>query len=151
MPGQLALWGSQAMRHLGAPIALLLFLAQPLLSIAVAQDSLRAVSASSLSAGSKFTEKSGAELFSNICQGCHMPEGKGAAGAGLYPSLENDKNLEAAGYAIHVVVNGQRAMPPVGNLMSDEQVAAVVNYVRSHFGNAYRDEVTAMDIKDARP
>ncbi len=28
-------------------------------------------------------------------------------------------------------------MPPVGSMMSDEQVADVVNYVRTHFGNSY--------------
>jgi mono/diheme cytochrome c family protein len=35
--------------------------------------------------------------------------------------------------------------------MSDEQVAAVVNYVRTHFGNSYQDAVTAEDAKAARP
>ena len=29
-------------------------------------------------------------------------------------------------------------MPPFGRLMTDEQVAAVVNYIRTHFGNDYR-------------
>jgi mono/diheme cytochrome c family protein len=28
-------------------------------------------------------------------------------------------------------------MAPFGALLDDEQVAAVVNYVRSHFGNSY--------------
>ena len=43
-----------------------------------------------------------------------MPDGKGAAGAGNYPSLSNNANLEAGGYPVYVVVRGQRAMPPVG-------------------------------------
>jgi mono/diheme cytochrome c family protein len=30
--------------------------------------------------------------------------------------------------------------------LSDAQVADVVNYVRSHFGNAYKDRVTASDV-----
>ena len=30
-------------------------------------------------------------------------------------------------------------MPPIGGMMSDAQVADVVNYVRTHFGNAYPD------------
>ena len=42
-------------------------------------------------------------------------------------------------------------MPPVGAMMSDAQVAAVVNYVRTHFGNAYRDTVSANDVKRVRP
>jgi mono/diheme cytochrome c family protein len=42
-------------------------------------------------------------------------------------------------------------MPPVGAMMSDDQVAAVVNYVRTHFGNQYQDTVTAEDVKRVRP
>jgi mono/diheme cytochrome c family protein len=40
---------------------------------------------------------------------------------------------------LDVVVNGKRAMPPLGDMMNDDQVAAVVNYVRTHFSNNYRD------------
>ena len=42
-------------------------------------------------------------------------------------------------------------MPPVGQMMSDQQAADVINYVRTHFGNEYRDEVSAADVKAARP
>jgi mono/diheme cytochrome c family protein len=104
-----------------------------------------------LSPGSRFSESSGAELFAGICQGCHMSDGKGATGAGNYPSLANDKNLEAKGYPLYVVVRGQRAMPPIGSVMSDDQVAEVVNYLRTHFGNRYQDAVTAEDVKTIRP
>jgi mono/diheme cytochrome c family protein len=104
-----------------------------------------------LSSGFRFTEMSGEELFASACQGCHMPDGKGAVGAGSYPSLAKDSNLEAGGYPVTVIVRGQRAMPAVGAMMSDAQVAAVVNYVRSHFGNQYQDAVTADDVKLARP
>ena len=71
--------------------------------------------------------------------------------AGTYPSLAVDKNLEASGYPLSIVVNGQRAMPPVGQLMNDDQVAAVVNYVRTHFGNHYDDAVTKDEVKAIRP
>jgi mono/diheme cytochrome c family protein len=103
-----------------------------------------------LSPGFRFIETGGEQLFGNACQACHMSDAKGAAGAGTYPSLAGDRNLEAGGYAIAVVVNGQRGMPPVGALMSDEQVAAVVNYLRTHFDNSYQDAVTAADVKTAR-
>lgn len=104
-----------------------------------------------LSSGFRFTELSGEELFASACQACHMPDGKGAVGAGSYPSLAKDSNLEAGSYPVTVVVRGQRAMPAVGAMMSDAQVAAVVNYVRTHFDNQYRDAVTADDVKLARP
>jgi mono/diheme cytochrome c family protein len=105
----------------------------------------------SLSAGYRFSETSGEELFSSVCQGCHMPDGHGAAGAGNYPSLAHDKSLEASGYPVYVVLRGQKAMPPVGAMMSNGQVAAVVNYVRTHFGNSYPDAVTIEDVRQARP
>jgi mono/diheme cytochrome c family protein len=35
-------------------------------------------------------------------------------------------------------------------LMTDDQVAAVVNYIRTHFGNDYSVPVTAEDVKKAR-
>ncbi len=103
------------------------------------------------SPGFRFTEATGEELFASACQGCHMSDGKGAIGAAAYPSLVQDSNLAAGGYPLYVVVRGQRAMPPVGAMMSDAQVAAVVNYVRTHFGNQYQDAVSADDVKRVRP
>jgi mono/diheme cytochrome c family protein len=102
------------------------------------------------SSGYRFVEMTGEELFANVCQGCHMPDAAGATGAGAYPSLAGNSNLEAAGYPIHLVVNGRRGMPPFGDMMTDGQVAAVVNYLRTHFGNSYQDAVTARDVRDAR-
>lgn len=106
--------------------------------------------ARTFSSGYTFVETSGEELFANICQGCHMPDAMGATGAGTYPSLASNPNLEAGGYPTYLVVHGRRAMPPFGDMLSDDQIAAVVNYVRTHFGNNFRDAVTAGDVKDAR-
>ncbi|TWB73375.1 cbb3-type cytochrome c oxidase subunit III [Nitrospirillum amazonense] len=97
-----------------------------------------------------FGQKDGAALYQAICQGCHMPDAKGATGAGTYPALAGNPNLEAAGYPVAMVVHGQKAMPPIGEFLDDDQVAAVVNYVRTHFGNHYTDAVTAADVKAAR-
>jgi mono/diheme cytochrome c family protein len=122
----------------------------PVSDVAPAQSAGLLVSEPALSAGFGFAEKSGEQLFSSVCRGCHMSDGKGATGAGTYPSLASDRNLEAGGYAIDVVVNGQRGMPPFGSMMNNEQVAAIVNYLRTHFDNDYRDDVTADDVKAAR-
>jgi cytochrome c5 len=114
------------------------------------KDGSQAPGGGMFSPGPAFAEQSGESLFANICQGCHMQDGRGATGAGSFPSLVDDRNLQSAGYAVHVVVNGLRAMPPIGSAMSDAQTAAVVNYVRTHFGNAYQDAVTADDVKAVR-
>jgi mono/diheme cytochrome c family protein len=124
--------------------------ALPVSCMAQAQSTGRLASEPAFSAGFGFVEKSGEQLFAGVCRGCHMSDGKGAAGAGTYPSLAGDKNLEASGYPVHVVVNGQRGMPAFGSMMSNDQVAAVVNYLRTHFGNDYRDAVTADDVKAVR-
>jgi mono/diheme cytochrome c family protein len=121
-----------------------------LLSSAAAQSTGPSAAGPALSAGFGFAEKSGEQLFAGVCRGCHMSDGKGAAGAGTYPSLAGDRNLEARGYPVQVVVNGQRGMPPFGSMMSNDQVAAVVNYLRTHFDNGYRDEVTADEVKAVR-
>jgi len=102
------------------------------------------------SSGYRFVEMSGEELYNNVCRGCHMSDAGGATGADSYPSLAANSNLESSGYPITLVVHGRRAMPPFGGMMSDAQVAAVVNYVRTHFGNNYRDMVTAQDVSEAR-
>ena len=107
-------------------------------------------SAPALSPGFRFFEKSGEELFVNVCRGCHMSDARGAAGAGTYPSLAGNGKLAASGYPVAVVVNGQRGMPAFGSMMSDDQVAAVVNYLRTHFGNDYKDAVTAADVRAVR-
>jgi mono/diheme cytochrome c family protein len=99
----------------------------------------------------RFTAQTGEALYADICQGCHMPEGVGAVGAGAYPALARNPRLASAGYPLLLVIKGRNGMPPLGDLLTDEQVAAVINYVRSHFGNAFADEVTAADARAARP
>jgi mono/diheme cytochrome c family protein len=41
-------------------------------------------------------------------------------------------------------------MPAFGPLLSDQQIADVVNYVRGNFGNKYKDKVTQADVKAQR-
>lgn len=98
-----------------------------------------------------FKEQGGEALYKNICQGCHLPNAQGAVGAGAYPALAKNPKLEVSGYPIAVVVNGQKAMPAFGGMLTDQQVADVVNYVRTHFGNNFKDKVTAADVKTVRP
>jgi mono/diheme cytochrome c family protein len=100
--------------------------------------------------GGMFSQQSGEEIYKGICQGCHMPDAKGAIGAGAYPALAKDANLETAGYPVGVVVKGQKAMPAFAEYFTDEQIANVVNYVRTHFGNKYRDKVKPEDVKIMR-
>ena len=103
-----------------------------------------------LSPGFRFSETTGEAIYSNACQACHMSKGEGAVGAGRYPALAKNANLGTSGYVVSVVLGGSKAMPPMGKLMTNEQVAAVVNYVRTHFGNTYADAVSASDVQSVR-
>lgn len=138
----------RANAKLGSNFATVISAALALSFAARAQDV--APASPPMSTGFRFFEKSGEELFANVCRGCHMSDARGATGAGTYPSLVADRNLEASGYPVAVVVNGQRGMPAFGAMMSDDQVAAVVNYLRTHFGNSYKDAVTAEDVRAVR-
>ena len=106
---------------------------------------------SSFMSSRRFMQRDGEVIYRTVCQSCHMAAAEGAVGAGAYPALANDPKLAAAGYSVLVVVNGSKDMPPFGALLDDEQVAAVVNYVRSHFGNSYPDIVSPVDVKSPRP
>ena len=112
---------------------------------ALAQEGQR-----TFSSGYRFVEMSGEELYNNVCRACHMRDAEGATGAGTYPSLAANPNLELPGYPVTMVIRGRRAMPPFGDMMNDAQIAAVVNYLRTHFGNNYTDVVTTQDVSDAR-
>ena len=95
-------------------------------------------------------QQGGEAIFKGVCQGCHMPNAQGAVGAGIYPALANNAKLEVAGYPVSVIIHGQKAMPAFGQAFDDKQIADVVNYIRSHFGNDYKDSVTPEDVRSAR-
>jgi mono/diheme cytochrome c family protein len=103
-----------------------------------------------MSRGWKFDEQGGEDLFGHVCAGCHQPDAKGAIGAAAYPPLAADQKLASTDFLLGVLLDGLRGMPPLGSMMSDEQVADVVNYVRTHFGNSYADALSAADVAAAR-
>ena len=69
----------------------------------------------------------------------------------LVDRLAGDRKLASKAYPALIVVRGQKAMPEFGTGLSDIQVAAVVNYVRTHLGNDYRDVMTTEEVKPLRP
>jgi mono/diheme cytochrome c family protein len=136
------------MTHIARPLGLLAALS--LVALATAPSAFADSAGVTFSQGDKFTEKTGEALYANVCAACHMDKGQGAVGAGHYPALAKNENLESAGYPATILLHGLNSMPPVGQMMSDDQIAAVVNYVRTNFGNDYKDAMTAQDVKDLR-
>ena len=104
-----------------------------------------------------FGSTDGRQIFEHICQGCHMPDAGGAVGAGHYPALARDTTLVSRQYMALTILKGRRNMPAFGAkhaigfagppaTLSNAQIAAVVNYVRSNFGNHYKDAITAAEV-----
>ncbi|NIJ06499.1 mono/diheme cytochrome c family protein [Sphingomonas vulcanisoli] len=98
---------------------------------------------------SGYSWKTGPEIYTHVCQGCHMPDGKGATGAGMYPALAGNRKLASPLYPVLVMLKGQKAMPSFSDL-TDDQIAAVANYVRGNFGNSFPGTVTAEQVKALR-
>ena len=131
----------------GVMLMALVMVAAKVSAQAVAQDAPRTFT---FSPGYRFTETGGEALYNATCAGCHMPDGKGAQGAGHYPALADNPAVEAAPYVILNVLHGRKGMPRFGDAMSDDQVAAVVNYTRTHFGNRFAGDVTPSQVRSLR-
>jgi mono/diheme cytochrome c family protein len=105
----------------------------------------------------------GEAIFHAICQGCHMPDAKGASGAGSYPALTGNPKLASPEYMAAVILFGRHDMPsfvtrpPDPNnffqnaTLTDAQIAEVINYVRTHFGNHYVNGITAAQVAAMHP
>jgi mono/diheme cytochrome c family protein len=121
-----------------------------------------ALTASAMADSPMFTSRaaigslSGEQIYDHICQGCHMAGAQGAVGAGAYPKLAANKKFVSWEFVALTVLNGRNGMPPFGRPanqepsrvthLTDAQIADVVNYVRSHFENKYKTNVTASQV-----
>jgi mono/diheme cytochrome c family protein len=91
--------------------------------------------------------KTGGQIYADECAGCHGGSGKGAPD--LFPSLANSAAVKQADPTslLRVVLRGARnggtaaaptasAMPAFAWVLKDDQVAAVLTYIRNSWGNA---------------
>ena len=97
-----------------------------------------------------FTGDSGEALYVQACQSCHMPEGRGAEGAGAYPALADNERVTSTPYLTSLILNGRGGMPGFGHYLDDQQIAMLVNYVRGDL-NGVENDVQPQEIKDLRP
>lgn len=90
--------------------------------------------------------KTGEEVYRTYCQACHMADAKGAVGAGRFPALANNERLGTTAYAAYIVANGKGGMPWFKDALSKDQAQAVLTYLRTHYGNNFKEPVTAEDV-----
>ena len=104
--------------------------------------------------------KKGAQIYADECSGCHKPDGSGIPA--LFPTLKGASAVQQADATslLHVVLRGAQSagtakgptassMPQFSWILSDDQVAAVVTYIRNAWGNS-APAVSAGDVHKAR-
>lgn len=102
----------------------------------------------------------GKAVYENVCALCHNPDGAGKPNqappiAGSEWALGNPNRMiriPLAGLTGPVQVKGQEwnlSMPAMGAALSDEDLAAVLTYMRKSFGNN-ASEITPDQVKKVR-
>src|SRR6185436_19609600 len=79
----------------------------------------------------------GSEVYKNICQGCHQPDGRGQER--VAPSLiGSELALAPAEVTARILLNGKEGsvglMPPVGSTLNDDKIASLLTYIRREWG-----------------
>jgi cytochrome c6 len=78
--------------------------------------------------------QSGEAMFMENCSACHQATGLGIPGA--FPALKGDKIvLGPAPEMATLVLNGTGGMPTFKGELTDNQLSAILTYVRSAWGN----------------
>jgi cytochrome c6 len=96
----------------------------------------------------------GKMLFAKNCAACHLANGRGIAGA--FPALAaNDFVKGSAVDVATVLLKGRGGMPDFSGSLGDGDIALVLSYVRSSWGNQaaplQEDEVAAVRAALQRP
>ncbi|MDE3067002.1 MAG: c-type cytochrome, partial [Verrucomicrobiota bacterium] len=102
----------------------------------------------------------GRAVYDNVCSACHSEDGLGkpaqapplAGSEWVAGDIQKLAHVPLAGLSGSIEVKGRTwslSMPPMGAALSDAQLAAVLSYIRSSWGNK-SDAVTADQIKAVR-
>lgn len=101
----------------------------------------------------------GSEIYGTACAMCHQPAGQGMPPA--FPALAGNDYLANLDSLVGTIRDGREAMPPF-SYFSDEELAAVITYIRNSWGNDFggvsvdevallstdQDEVTRLSVWD---
>jgi cytochrome c oxidase cbb3-type subunit 2 len=120
----------------------------------------RSKEANALAAAATQGSAKGKQLFSTNCSACHQETGEGLPGA--FPALKGNTAVNDANPATHIhavlfglagaTVDGvkyESEMPEFGSTLSDADIADIINYERSSWGN-HGKHVTAQDVAAER-
>jgi mono/diheme cytochrome c family protein len=105
-----------------------------------------------LSAAEQQRFEAGREIYRNICQACHQPDGRGLARVAP-PLIDSVLALAPAEITARILLNGKQGpvglMPPIGATLTNDQIASVLTYVRREWGQA-GDPVDSSTVEGVR-
>lgn len=89
-------------------------------------------------------------IFANVCASCHQPGGEGVEGA--FPALAGNPivTLEDPTVVTQVVLYGRGGMPRFNTAYDDEDIAAVVSYIRGGLAENDADPITPEFVAELR-
>jgi mono/diheme cytochrome c family protein len=93
----------------------------------------------------------GARQYAATCSGCHQATGTGLPGVAK-PLVGSALALGPPERVIRILLHGKEGtmlMPPLGKTLTDDQIAAVLTYVRRSWGNA-ASPIDAATVKEIR-
>lgn len=106
------------------------------------------------------TGRTGEQVYTQVCVTCHQANGEGMTG--VYPPLAGSEWMAKSNETlIKIVLHGlmgeievkgakyNNVMSPWGSALNDEEIANVLTYVRSSWGNT-GDAVKADEVKAVR-
>jgi cytochrome c6 len=100
--------------------------------------------AAAASSPSHAQEMDGKSLFLKNCAACHQATGKGIPGA--FPALAGSQFVQGKSSEVAaVLLKGRGGMPDFSESLSDHDIATVLTFVRSNWGNK-ADGLTAAEV-----
>jgi mono/diheme cytochrome c family protein len=95
----------------------------------------------------------GAEIYKNVCMGCHQEDGRGKDKLGGNLVDSSFVNAPDPSATIRILLSGKEGqiglMPPLGPAMTDEQIASALTYIRRSWGHtaAPVDPLNVMELR----
>jgi mono/diheme cytochrome c family protein/glucose/arabinose dehydrogenase len=95
----------------------------------------------------------GSEVYRNICIGCHQANGQGLPNVAANLVTSQFVNAPDSGMAQRIVLGGKEGdiglMPPLAGTLNDQQIAAVLTYIRREWGHT-ASPVSPADVTETR-
>lgn len=128
---------------------------QPSVTSAPASPGSSSDSSAAMASAGGAPKSNGQALFTSTCSLCHQASGEGIKGA--FPALKGSTIVNDADPTLHIkiilegydAIPGYGVMPPFKDKFDDDQVAAIINYERTSWGNNAKT-ITVDDVKKIR-